>query len=326
MDSMWLKRIFLVLLVALVTLSCLSCNKQKDQEAAVPEKAAEKRFEADSLLINLKGDSTTLIEPAGDITVIPPDQVKQHLGEGGEHYQVYHFTGLATGAFELVTNGERFRISAEVTQFDTPVDAYGFYAAMRPVDAEMLPFGTESYLHGDHLFMVCGPFMYVFSTMPGSGEAPRILPIIAQLAAAQTDGNTPTLPEAFDQFPDSGRLVHSFKYHAVAFLEMDALREVFTADYVFGNDTLVLFISSDGGGVKYVKMLEFASQQSQVRPAPFDFDDGYSLVFHYGKYGRIVAGLKSGWLIGVVGYRPEFDHFIGDWVKNIRHESTKPPA
>jgi hypothetical protein len=117
-------------------------------------------------------------------------------------------------------------------------------------------------------------------------------------------------------FPDTGLIEVSFTPQPGGLFAEVSLKNVYDAAYLFGEDSLHLFMTVDKSGGNYLKLVEYASQHSQVTlaPAAIQFDAGYSLVFNHPDHGRILAGLKSGWLLGCIGYSPIFQDFVGQWV------------
>ncbi|RKX26346.1 MAG: hypothetical protein DRP45_03710 [Candidatus Zixiibacteriota bacterium] len=123
--------------------------------------------------------------------------------------------------------------------------------------------------------------------------------------------------EALTRFPAANLIDKSFVYHRTAFLEVVGLDDVYSARYTCDGDTLELFLTQDSLGFKYLKITEFGTRHSQVVPAAdeFEFDHGYSVLFHHGDHGRIIAGLRHGRLVGALGYRDSCRDFLARWVR-----------
>ena len=108
--------------------------------------------------------------------------------------------------------------------------------------------------------------------------------------------------DVFTFFPDSNLIESSHLYHATGFLGHTDLEAVYTAGYRMGEDSVLLFVTKDRAGTKYLELVAFASQQSQVTLAPGEilFDEHYSLVFNHPAHKQVLTGLKGGWLVGVL--------------------------
>lgn len=129
--------------------------------------------------------------------------------------------------------------------------------------------------------------------------------------------NDPQWSAMIGKFPRQDLIENSFEHHAAAFMGIEGLDEVISARYVVKDDSLMLFLSEDHSGLRFLRLSEFAASQSQVRPAPVAFDEGYSVVFHHRDLGWTLGGLKGGYLVGAASYRDSSLTFISRWVKAL---------
>jgi len=124
-------------------------------------------------------------------------------------------------------------------------------------------------------------------------------------------------PEVFAQFPESMRVKLSERIHDAGFLDTEGLDSVFTVRYKTGPDMLTLFALSDPDGLHFFQLSRAAGRMVEKPPelAAFGFDEGYAIEFEAGEHGRVLAGLKGGWLIGATGYESEAQSdFLKAWV------------
>jgi hypothetical protein len=135
--------------------------------------------------------------------------------------------------------------------------------------------------------------------------------------AAANWQSDPQYAAMIGKFPQRDLIANSFERHPSAFLGIEGLDEVISARYLFERDSLILFLTEDRTGFGFLRLSEFAASQSQVRPAPIAFDEGYSVVFHHRQRGWMLGGLKSGYLLGAADYRDSSLVFISRWVKSL---------
>lgn len=119
-------------------------------------------------------------------------------------------------------------------------------------------------------------------------------------------------------FPRESLIDDSFESHDSAFVTVPGLDNVLVADYMIDGVAASLFVTEDRSGAKYLALVEFAASQSQVRPAPLPFDAGFSVTFNHRSEGRVLGGLKAGYLVGIVGYREGLIDFADRWVSVIQ--------
>ena len=173
--------------------------------------------------------------------------------------------------------------------------------------------------------VVCGGCQKQEQPDPPNAESAET--IGAEGYSALSDGAAPaadTVPvqkrfaEIIEQFPGQYLIDTSFRVHDTAFLGIAGVDQVVSAVYAFDTDTLRLYVTADRAGGKYLRLVEYATSQSQVRPAPVSFDEGYSAVFfHRDRKVRVMGGLKAGYLVGVVGYDESLEPFLQRWVTAI---------
>jgi hypothetical protein len=132
------------------------------------------------------------------------------------------------------------------------------------------------------------------------------------------DTANPATKEMIGRFPAVNLVRNTFEHQSRSFMGVEGLDDVFTAEYQVGGARVRLFLTDDRSGLKYVRLTEFATRQSQVQGAAMDFDEGYSVVFHHVEYGWMLGGLKAGYLVGAVGYTDSSLNLISRWVKALK--------
>jgi hypothetical protein len=297
---------------------CFSCSKK--QEGAPPPAqetetaVTERPFYAADLL---PGDMDTLeiklLSPVKKLMRADADSI---LDLQAKQYLSFNLVGMATTEYEV----SGVMVSAEVAQFASPEDAYGFYADLRPVGVGVGGLGTESFTLGRVRYFTRGEFVVTLSI-----DQEDSMHIAAQsLLGQEINGHIPdppTPPPFFMLFPFADKIALSNKYYSCAFLGVVGLGRIYTTDYLTGGDTATLFLTVDKSGDKFLKLREYAASIGDVSsvPAQFVFDNGYSISFKHPSEGMIVAGLVQGKLVGVIGYdSTKNDRLASTWVQGLK--------
>jgi hypothetical protein len=289
---------------------CFSCSKKQETETAV----AERPFYATDLL---PGDTGTLeIKHLSPVKIIIRADADSILGPQAKQYLSFNLVGMATTEYEV--GGEM--VSAEVAQFASPEDAYGFYANLRPVGAGDGKLGTESFTLGTIRYFTRGEFVVTLSIDQEDSAHLAACYLLGQEINSRIPAPS-SPPQFFVLFPFADKIAFSSKYYSRAFQDVAGFDRVYTTDYFAGGDTAVLFLTIDEGGEKFLKLREYAESIGEVSSVPihFVFDNRYSILFKHPSEGIIIAGLVQGKLVGIIGYdSTKNDRLTSTWVQGLR--------
>ncbi|MBU0983318.1 MAG: hypothetical protein KKA42_05580 [candidate division Zixibacteria bacterium] len=121
-------------------------------------------------------------------------------------------------------------------------------------------------------------------------------------------------PLDLDIFPTYHLVSGSQTYPSDSLPELRGLTDLRSAAYGISGDTLILWYTPDPGGAKYLQVLETAEAfgGGSARVDGVAYDDSYALVFTCPESGRIIAGLRDGYLVGVHNYRDEFRQNVAE--------------
>lgn len=313
-----MKTMFTIMVVTMcLSFVCLSCSKKQDETSPPAQETetavAERPFYAADLL---PGDMDTLeIKHLSPVKKIMRADADSSFGERAEKYLAHNLVGMASTEYEV----SGVTVSAEVAQFASLEDAYGFYADLRPVGVGVGGLGTESFTLGRVRYFTRGEYVVTLSI-----DQENSVHFAAQsLLGQEINGRIPappTPPPFFVLFPFADKIALSNKYYSRAFLGVAGLDRVYTTAYLTGGDTAVLFLTMDEGGEKFLKLKKFAESTGKVSSAPnsFPFEE-YSLAFSDSDRGRVVAGLVRGKLVGIIGYdSTKNDRLASSWVQGLR--------
>ena len=136
-------------------------------------------------------------------------------------------------------------------------------------------------------------------------------------------------PGIHESFPDSARVDSVGRWVMRDFLGVDGLNDVYTMDYIIDGDSLTLFAAEDEGGVNLVRLMRAAGQTEAgvAELAGFGYDENYGVSFAHDSAGQVLAGLKSGWLLGAVGYNERRHRdFVRGWVEGWQRPIREQPG
>jgi len=313
-----MKSIILILTgVAWIGLGSLSCSK-KQQDASRPAQKSEPAseepvFYADNVLPD--GLENFGIKRLGTVHKIMPADADSSLGSKAEEYLSYDLVGMAMSEYEV----DGFTVSANVSQFASLEDAYGFYATLRPVGIGAGGLGAESFSKGKATYFTQGEFVVAVTSAEQDSAHEAARQAMAQQISSHI-ASPPIRPQFFMLFPMADMIALSNRYFPHGFLDVAGLDKVYTLSYLAGGDTAVLFLTMDESGERFGKLQDYAASTGKVSPAPksIPFDE-YSVMFRNPDGNRIVAGLVRSKLVGIIGYDSTSNYrLISMWVKGLK--------
>ncbi|MCX6826263.1 MAG: hypothetical protein NTV06_03190 [candidate division Zixibacteria bacterium] len=252
---------------------------------------------------------------SSDIRIFAGQILWEYIAGGAEIYQQYNFIEVATanyksGASELV---------ADIYRFDNDIDAYGLYTIFRPEKLSLARIGTEGFTGPGSVIFVKGAYLVRLLGYEESETTNRALATLAGEIDKILPGDKKH-PGAFSLFPDSSVIGSTDKYYSQAFLDYKFLPCFFSQKYLLDGDTVTLFFSSDQTGEKYLQWLESASAIKKAEPAPdsLSYDSAKVFIVDDYLYGRIIAGLKKGRLLGMVKYNETHKRFLANWLDSLQ--------
>ena len=299
-------RIFCVALVCLIAISCGGDSSQGESRLAPGQVVADSHLPGSLPGIALQKMAVKKTDT----------ELENYVGGLAEHYYDYHLVGLAAATYET----DFGTISTEIAQFASALDAYGYYSSLRPDGVELSSLGTESFATGNSFYFDQGIFVV---TVSGMGDTPEISDMVQRLAVtiSASIGDSPQTPVPFAEFPAENRVAASNRYFATDFLTADRLDSVFTIKYDLAGDTVMLFLTNDKLGLKFLALGELATEAEQTPDSvsSIGFDQSLGIAMEHPQYGTIVAGLCEGRLLGAAGtQRGTLESILEDWLVSYR--------
>lgn len=304
--------VFVAVAALLLPSSC--GEKQGGDKKDSPAVADRPVFNAEVLLP--QNTPSLAIDRTDSVLVLSDSVSDSALGSDAQRYRKFRFLGLARCAY----TARGYPMTVEIAQFPTPEDAYGFYADGRPLAIATTELGAEGFLEGATTSFVKGPYcahVVAVENTPDEYAAQSILTHQIEEAISAV----PQVPFFYTMFPYKYRIAASGRYHPEAFLRVQGLDQVYLTHYSISEDTVVLFLTMDENGIKFIALDEFAESLGEVRTAPEEvpYIEGYSLRFVHPEVGEIVAGLVRGKLVGMLGHGGgEREWLLATWIKGLQ--------
>ncbi len=305
---------FLLLSLGL-SLSCSSDKKSsKDSKSQLETELAAIPFSADMVLPGNSPEKNITI--VSETTNITRKEAPAKLGDKAAEY----LSSLMIGTVIVMYKVDEDTIRAEITQFASIDDAYGFYSRLRPDGITLDGIGTESFFYKNKYKFTKGEYAVSLSLRRTSNDALKSFRKLAEKIAGKI-AQPLRAQQFFILFPYSGQVVPSHKYYSRDFMGVDGLDSVYTVSYASDSDTLILFLSMDTSGAKFVNLSKWGQSFGKAGPVPpeFDFPSGHSIAFEHPHKGQLVAGLVRQKIAGVIGYkRGSGSKLCSRWVKGLR--------
>lgn len=249
------------------------------------------------------------LQRTSEVQVFVGDSLWEYINGGAELYHTYNFLDVVTAYYTQ----EGTEILVDIYQFDTPEHAFGLYSMLRDETSQPVELGIEGFGSPTNLVFVKGVYVVMVTGFEQTDAVATAVNKVGTIFAQRVPGST-DVPKDFALFPSANALARTNKIHRESFLSQSFLRDVYVQRHVVGADTVTLFLTDDKAGAKYIEWRE-ASQGQQVPGVPYD--DGMSLRIANSYYGDIVAGLRSGKLIGIIGYKDDFREFLNGWLESL---------
>ena len=253
-------------------------------------------------------------ERSSEPKVFEGESLYEHINGGAEQYHLYDFVEVTTAYYK---RGD-VEVSADVYEFSNADNAFGLYSSLRPEDAEHTSLGVEGFVSTGSTVFVKGPYMVKLTGFDESAATATLIDSLAAALDSKLPGTT-DLPETFALFPGMFSVEHSEGIIAESYMGQSFLTDVYFQDFALDEDTLRLILTEDKSGAKFLQWsgaLEIDSATiGSLRSFPFD--DNKLFAFDNKYYGKVVAGLRGGYLVGMVNFTDSHSDFFYAWLDEI---------
>jgi len=279
----------------------LACGEEKDEN---------KSDMSEFLPAQLEGIG---LERTSEIRTFDGKSLWEYIDGGAEIYLTYNFIQVATADYSR----DGIEIVVDIYQFTSEDNAYGLYSMFRTDDVQIIKLGVEGFTAPASLNFVKGKFLVGLIGYDDLTASSLALVNLAEGINKILPG-TADKPVVFNIFPHENIITATDKYYTESFLGQKFLTKVFCQDYFIGGDTLTLFLTDDSNGAKYLEWLEIAGKTGRKESTPSDlpFDEKYVFIINDNYYGKIIAGLKDGKLLGIVNYGEKQRELLMNWLNS----------
>jgi hypothetical protein len=300
-----------IILLAFCIFALASCSSDEPLPPSPPIviPPANEPFRADTLL----PPPDSIFKASSDIHTIHGMGADSLLGTNARTYLAYHLIGVARRDFDV--SGRRLR--AEVVQFASTLDAYGYYSQQRPIGVRFSTVNGESFQKDGSAWLTRN--QYVFSTQGGNASDSLAVAQLLNAMANRLDIGG-VVPLQFLLFPNRDILFPSTKYYATNYLDVAGLDSAYTIDYLIASDTITMFFIPDPDQSNFKRLSDYAERHG-ADPAPktIPYGGGNAMVFEHPRRDvDIVFGTVRLYLVGAVNFdEDKHTDFLATWVQGL---------
>ncbi len=249
-----------------------------------------------------------------DVRTFTGESLFEYINGGAEIYHLYNFVDVATVDYKV----DKTEIAADIYRFDSSISAYGLYTMFRPDNPEFAQLGIEGFKSEISLDFVKGNYMVRLISYDNSDNAATSILSLAKELNKIIPG-TISQPEMFSFFPPENKIEFTDRYQTESFLGQIYLTNVYSQLYILDNDTLTLFMTEDETGEKFQQWSKLADLTDVTKSSIQDisYDNENVLLSDDSYYGRFIAGLKKGNLLGIINYNENNKPFLIDWLNSL---------
>lgn len=251
---------------------------------------------------------------SSEIRTFYDDSLWQYINGGAELYYRYNFVEVATADYKTGTT----EFTVDIYRFDNPLNAYGLYSMIRPENARLVSLGVEGFVSLGSLQFVKGEYLINLIGYDESNATNFALAQAAEELNKLIPGTTDR-PGTFDLFPEDKALRATDRYSAESFLGIGFLTYVYSQDYLLDADTVTLFLSDDMPNAKLLEWSKHAAENGTIELVTNDlpFDEDKAFITYDSYYGKIIAGLRKGNLVGMVDYNERNRGYLVEWLESL---------
>ena len=238
----------------------------------------------------------------------------EYINGQAELYHQYNFVDVATTNYKA---GD-IEFETDIYRFSTPDDSYGLYSMFRNPEDDIIDMGVEGFVSPGRIMFTKGVYLVKVTGFDESEDSNRLMVELAEVFDNSLSGKE-TKPAAFDRFPADEIVAATDKYYAQSFMGQKFLNRVYAKGYVTVNDTITLFMTVDSLGDKYAQWQTLADNtgRKEDAPAEMSFDENYYFIYNDPFHGKIIVGLKSKMLVGLVNFSERSKYYLIAWLETL---------
>jgi hypothetical protein len=196
-------------------------------------------LDADLLGLLPKPGELSEFRPVSAPHLYEPDNLWQYIDGAADLYLLYGFRKLITT--EYAVGADSNRANVEIYCMESPMHAFGIYAAERSRDEQPVAIGVQGQLGPDVLNFYKGPYYAKMISFAPSKDASASLAQMGRSIADKIPGEF-TEPEMFRYFPVENRVNQSERYIPTNFLGQSYLENGYRCDYASDQGSYQVFL------------------------------------------------------------------------------------
>jgi len=244
-----------------------------------------------------------------------PENLFEYIDGAAEAYLSYGFRKVVTADFAVGPDSSS--VNVEIYCMESPVHAFGIYAAERSPSEKPVDTGAMGYPGSNALNFYKGPYYVKITCFDFSRDLSDSLMQMGSSIAGKIGGE-PQGPDLLRYFPEENKIRFSERYIPEGFLGQSWLKNGYRCDYESGQETYQVFLvpcESDSAAKsnlnRYCSFL--ASQDYKILPA--DAED--TVIAE--KQNHVLAFAFRSWFCGVlnIGSLEQGRAVVGTLKKNL---------
>ncbi len=193
----------------------------------------------EELLALLPQAETNGLKRSSEPSFYDPDNLWEYIDGAADFYNLYGFCRVVTADFAVGEDSST--VTVEIYRMESPLHAFGIYAAERAPEEPPAAVGTQGYLSSNVLNFYKGPYYVKITSFAFSKNLAAELERIGRAVADNIAGDFHE-PELLQRFPPEKRVPYSERFIPSDFLGQSYLQNGYRCDYREGEESWQLFI------------------------------------------------------------------------------------
>jgi len=229
-----------------------------------------------------------------------PDNLFEYIDGAADQYLLYGFRKVITTDYAV--GADSSSVNLEVYCMESPIHAFGIYAAERYPEEQPVAIGVQGYLGANVLNFYKGPYYVKMTSFASSKDLSVSLAQMGRSIADKILGELKE-PDMFRYFPAENKVKLSERYIPTSFLGQSYLQNGYRCDYASDQETYQIFLvplESDTAAQTVLKKYQLFLESQDYRISHQGDDNAviaekehFILAFAFRSYFGGVLNIKS---------------------------------
>jgi len=245
-----------IIIVSILLVAVCSCTDRKPSPS-VPQ-ATSKPTDLSDLLVRIVPEGWTLYD---QVDLFTAENLYERINGRAELYLAYNVVNMTTVTYEDKTDSGRF---FELSIFDMgdPTNAFGIFSVERFQGEPPLDLGRLSYRSDANVYVWKGKFYITVVTSDITEEfQQRSFDLADKVTEFLIDSGEPVW--GLTTLPQDHLVPDSVQYFKVDAMGLDFMKNVYTAEYRYGESTIKAFLSQQADSDAALDLVELYAKYSQ---------------------------------------------------------------